>query len=113
MEPRVFFFILSILIAGPLFTTVAEGGLDPVPPMDGCCTCPLEPGCSTTPQNDCPSDCIFINGQVCSDQGICVTQSDPTEPNPIPVLSEWGFIAMAVILGVIGFLIIRKRRAAA
>lgn len=113
VKPGVFLFILSILIAGPLFVTVAEGGLAPVTPREGCCTCPLEPGCSTTPQNECPSGCIFINGQVCSDQGVCVTQSDQTEANPIPTLTEWGLIAVAGILGAAGLLAIRKRKAAA
>ena len=113
MKPIIILLILSIFIAGPLFVTVAEGGLDPVMPRDGCCTCPLETGCSTTPQDQCPSDCIFISGQVCSDQGICVTQSEPTEANPIPTLTEWGLIAVAGILGAAGLLAIRKRKAAA
>jgi len=29
---------------------------------------------------------------------------------PIPTISEWGMIAMAGILGVIGFMVIRRRK---
>ena len=31
----------------------------------------------------------------------------------IPTLSEWGLIAMAAILGIVGFMVIRRRKAAA
>ncbi len=30
-------------------------------------------------------------------------------PRPIPTLSQWGLIAMAGILGIVGFIVIRKR----
>ena len=36
------------------------------------------------------------------------------EPSrPIPTLSEWGLIAMAGILGIVGFIVIRRRNVAA
>jgi hypothetical protein len=31
---------------------------------------------------------------------------------PIPTLSEWGLIAMAAILGIVGYLVIRRRKVA-
>ncbi len=34
-------------------------------------------------------------------------------PAPIPTLSEWGLIAMAGTLGIIGFMVIRRRKATA
>ena len=34
-------------------------------------------------------------------------------PRPIPALSEWGLIAMAGILGIIGFIVIRRRKVSA
>ncbi len=34
-------------------------------------------------------------------------------PRNIPTLSEWGLIAMAVILGIVGFMVIRRRKVAA
>jgi len=30
----------------------------------------------------------------------------------VPTLSEWGLIAMAGVLGIIGFIVIRRRKAA-
>jgi hypothetical protein len=33
------------------------------------------------------------------------------QPRPIPTLSEWGLIAMAAILGLVGFIAIRKKYA--
>ena len=32
---------------------------------------------------------------------------------PIPTLSEWGSIAMAGVLGIIGFMVIRRRKVTA
>ncbi len=38
---------------------------------------------------------------------------DPDFTRPIPTLSEWGVIAMAGILGIAGFMVIRRRKVAA
>jgi hypothetical protein len=41
----------------------------------------------------------------------CFEQSDaPTVVTPIPTLSEWGLITMAGILGIVGFMILRRRK---
>ena len=32
---------------------------------------------------------------------------------PIPTLSQWGLIAMAVVLGIVGFMVIRRRKVTA
>ncbi|MCH7519374.1 MAG: IPTL-CTERM sorting domain-containing protein [Candidatus Dadabacteria bacterium] len=32
---------------------------------------------------------------------------------PIPTLSEWGLIAMAGILGIVGFMVLRRRKVTA
>ena len=32
---------------------------------------------------------------------------------PIPTLSEWGLIAMAGVLGIVGFMVIRRRKVTA
>ncbi len=34
-------------------------------------------------------------------------------PEPIPTLSEWGLIAMAAILGIVGFMVLRRRKVTA
>jgi len=33
--------------------------------------------------------------------------------SPIPTLSEWGMIAVAVVLGIIGFIVFRRRKVTA
>jgi len=41
----------------------------------------------------------------------CTQPNPPTEvKTPIPTLSEWGLIAMACILGIFGFMIMRRRK---
>ncbi len=40
-------------------------------------------------------------------------QCFPPEPRPIPTLSEWGLIAMAGVLGIVGFMVIRRRKVTA
>jgi hypothetical protein len=42
-------------------------------------------------------------------KGECVTKVT----SPIPTLSEWGLIAMAGILGIVGFMVIRRRKVTA
>jgi len=37
----------------------------------------------------------------------------PRPPEPIPTLSEWGLIAMAGILGIVGFMVMRRRKVSA
>ncbi|MCH7519625.1 MAG: IPTL-CTERM sorting domain-containing protein, partial [Candidatus Dadabacteria bacterium] len=34
-------------------------------------------------------------------------------PSMVPTLSEWGLIAMAGILGIVGFMVMRRRKAVA
>ena len=49
----------------------------------------------------------FIPGGVCSTNGIeCIGP----QVSPIPTLSQWGLIAMAGILGIIGFIMVIRRR---
>jgi len=37
----------------------------------------------------------------------------PPPPAQVPTLSEWGLIAMAGILGIVGFMVIRRRKVTA
>jgi hypothetical protein len=34
-------------------------------------------------------------------------------PSNVPTLSEWGLIAMAGVLGIVGFMVMRRRKVAA
>lgn len=54
----------------------------------------------------------FFEGESCNEQtGLC-TGFAPA-PDPVPALTEWGLIAMAGILGLAGFMVIRRRKATA
>ncbi|TFG74792.1 MAG: IPTL-CTERM sorting domain-containing protein [Thermodesulfobacteriales bacterium] len=45
---------------------------------------------------------------------MCLICSEPIQiPSPIPTLSEWGLIAMAGVLGIIGFMVMRRRKVTA
>jgi len=44
-----------------------------------------------------------------TDSGSCIFTNVPA-PKHVPALSEWGLIAMAGLLGIIGFIVIRKKR---
>ncbi len=85
-----------------------------------------------TPNNDCTTD---ANGQVSwtysslipgtdiiaatvNPDGGDPIESEPVEkiwvgPSAIPTLSEWGLIALAGILGIVGFMVLRRRKVTA
>jgi hypothetical protein len=42
----------------------------------------------------------------CTD-GLVFGQATPSQ---VPTLSEWGLISMAAILGIVGFMVIRRRK---
>ena len=39
--------------------------------------------------------------------------TEPVVLQPIPTLSEWGLIAMAGVLGIVGFMVMRRRKVTA
>jgi YVTN family beta-propeller protein len=45
---------------------------------------------------------IFIQGTI-----------SPRPPSNVPTLSEWGLIVMASILGIVGFMVMRRRKVTA
>ncbi len=54
-----------------------------------------------------------IDGNTCSALTQTMTLVVGGIARPIPTLSEWGLIAMAGVLGIVGFLAVRRRKAAA
>ena len=56
-----------------------------------------------------------IDGPICSAPSQTITVTVRAGPNirPIPTLSEWGLIAAAGLMGIIGLFMVRKRKAAA
>ena len=62
-------------------------------------------------------DCEFFENRECVVErvgertiGICVGE-EPDITRNIPTLSEWGLIALAVAFGIIGFILLRRRKA--
>jgi hypothetical protein len=52
---------------------------------------------------------IECDDSATNDMGSC-TFTNTLTPRNVPTLSEWGLIAMASILGIIGFMVIRRRK---
>jgi len=75
--------------------------------------CQLEEGClnvNTSDEIECLSVGVqFLLNESCNEEtGFC---SGSQVNTPIPTLSQWGLIAMAAILGFIGFMVMRRRKA--
>ena len=84
---------------GPSGAICVEGGSTP-----GCCV--LENGlCDDgTTVSSCGGD-LWFAGAECSEVLQC------TQRETVPAMSKWGVVAMAGILGIVGFIVIRKRMA--
>ena len=111
-------FVASFLIFGFMFLALPESGHAEVEP--GCCQYGLEGGtrsCVNTGglcNKPLPPTSFdgFFPGEVCNEQtGFC-SGIGPITSN-VPTLSEWGLIAMAGILGLVGFMVMRRKRATA
>jgi hypothetical protein len=107
-------FVATFLFAGFLFLALPEKGFSGVTMMNpGCCI--SEGGCVNF-GGDLPVVCIadtIEEDGVCTMEGpggICTTQ---VAASPVPTVSEWGLIVMACILGIAGFIVIRRRKVTA
>jgi len=101
---QVSLFVAAFLIIGFFFLALPEKGFS----QDGCCQS-TENTCFNIVDGGGPAACLiidFVDGAFCS-EGQCIP---PTVVTPIPTLSEWGLIAMAGILGIVGFMVIRRRK---
>ena len=82
-------------------------------PFSGCCQ--FQNSCETLSQDACiadPTSMEFFINEEC-EQGSLTCPSfvgGDSEPNNVPTLSQLGFIAMASLLGIIGFMVIRRRQ---
>jgi len=77
--------------------------------------CSTDSDCPQTHRTNMDGQGIACNNMNDSSRrSICpCIPSIPTVVTPIPTLSEWSLITMAGILGIIGYLVIRRRKVAA
>jgi len=82
-------------------------GVGPPPPGLGCCQ--FGDACETISMDECLADTGnlgFFPDVSCDTQtGLC---NKPA--TNIPTLSEWGLIAMAGVIGIVGFMVMRRRK---
>jgi len=108
-------FVIAFLIVGFFFLALPEKGYSGAMPFvfPGCCQLE-EPiiECGTIGDIEDLNECggIPFSGEECNEEGMCTGGKVIT---PIPTLSEWSLIAMAGILGIIGFMVIRRRKVSA
>lgn len=118
-------FLTAILVFGFLFLALPEKGYSGtgIPPIDfvGCCqyynSDTNEFNCAETPSlNGCPMPIgdnpneflgFLIDSSCNNETDLC---SGFVVERDVPTLSEWGLIAMAGVLGIIGFMVIRRRK---
>lgn len=82
-------------------------------PFEGCCQ--FFTGCENLSQSECianDNSTGFVIDMECNEAtGSCpFPETGDSEARPVPTLSEWGLIAMAGILGIVGFMVIRRRQ---
>ncbi|HSC34881.1 MAG TPA: IPTL-CTERM sorting domain-containing protein [Thermodesulfobacteriota bacterium] len=110
-------FVVALLTFGLLLLALPEKGFSgfdpgPGPGEEGCCQ--LTDGCIDA--IDLPPNAVCLS-EFFVENAFCDQETGQCTPIPIvsniPTLSEWGLIAMAGILGIAGFIIIRRRKAVA
>ena len=105
---RISSFVATFLIVGFFFLALPEKGYS----QDGCCEIGMPAdSCIDTSVGGCNFlGGVFIPGATCDDEefGSCIALI-----TDVPTLSEWGLIAMAGILGLVGYMVIRRRKVAA
>ncbi len=109
-------FVATFLVIGFFFLALPEKGYSGVEPL-GCCEFEVKAEPSLFCQNifseegvtECNAEGEFFEGEVCS-----INETFCTNPaSNVPTLSEWGLIAMAGVLGIVGFMVMRRRKVTA
>ena len=115
-------FVIAFLVIGFIFLAMPEKGYPGffVPGGPPCCDIPLDNLCAGGEEafTHCTPECVASGACVMVKNAICVPGNDSGNgsgilPADIPTLSEWGLLAMAGILGTIGFMFIRRRKVTA
>ena len=119
---RISLVVATFLIVGFIFLAMPEKGYSGffIPGGPPCCDIPSDNLCAGGEEvfTHCPPDCVASGACVIVENGICVPDDDSghgscISPADIPTLSEWGLAVMAGILGLIGFTVMRRRKAIA
>jgi len=63
----------------------------------------------TVLENGVTMECLTVDDVTCN----FINRMEAIEPTNVPTLSEWGLISMAGILGIVGFMVLRKKKALA
>jgi hypothetical protein len=113
---QIFLSAIFILIAGFFFLSSPE--LSYAQPESDCCIANEGLGCSNQVCENtvCAQDlycCDIQWDQICADQAndLCEVCREPVRPvRNVPAMSEWGMIAFAGILGLVGFFYVFTKR---
>jgi len=99
-------FIVSCLF---FFASTDEGYCGSMPVQTFCCQL-AEGGCFNFEEETvlCVGE-VFENESCNEAAGLCASQVSPIT-SPIPTLSEWGLIAMAGVLGIVGYIVVRRKK---
>jgi len=121
---RIFLSMVFILVAGFFFLSTPESGYA-IENGSDCCSSHVPAGCDDATCSDTVCD---MNGFCCdvSWNTQCAEEAKefcevcggtpPPSVSDIPTMSEWGLIALAVVLGIVGivgFMVIRRRKVSA
>ena len=108
---RTYSFVVAFLAFGFLFLALPEEGFSGVGPVPLYC-CQGEGTCVDSSEGPVMCRVEDVVENAFCDQGTGECTLIQTSSN-IPTLSEWGLMAMAGVLGIAGYVIIRRRKATA
>lgn len=109
-------FMLSILVFSFIFAALPQTASAQPVPFEGCCQ--FINSCETLSQDACIANPesmeFFINEECSPNSNRCPSfVGEEHEISNVPTLSQWGLIAMAGAIGIIGFIVMRRRTASA
>lgn len=111
IKNRISLFVAAFLVVGFFFLALPEKGYSQTP--IGCCQ--YETSCAILFEGDqvpCSNGGgeVELGGTCDHESGICIGMEPLPLSTNVPTLSEWGLISMAAILGIVGFIVIRRRK---